>query len=1114
MVEKKRRFSASKQSGTADPATPVVISPDKFDAVIFDMDGVVTKTAIIHTSAWKETFDKLLEMRSGKGFRPFTQDDYLKYVDGKPREDGVRDFLQSRGISLPAGTKDDEPGFDTAQAVGTYKNRRFLELLRTRGVESYETTVALIRALQASHFKIAVVTASRNGEEILEASHTSELFEAKVDGNVAEKLGLPGKPNPDTFLEAALRLGVSPGKAVVVEDAAAGVEAGHRGDFGLVIGVARSNDVELLKEHGADVVVQDLSEVSVSGDRTNIGPGTAWSDMDITDENWVLSYDEFSPELEKQRESMCAVGNGYFCTRAAAPESEDDGIHYPGTYLAGGYDRITLAASGKEFEQEQLVNLPNWLSLTFKLDDDEWFNLANVEILKYQQRLDMRAGFVNREIKFRDKQGHESTLLQKWFVHMDEFHLAALETKITSHNWSGKVTIRSAIDGRVINNGTTSMSRPSQHLHTVHASAEDSTILLETVTNQSKLVVAQAARHRIIGEKKNSKWNSRNFVEASYVAQELETDISPRGTITFHKTVSLYTSRDSAISEAGLAAREAVAEAPSFNSLLNSQILAWRNLWRQFDLFIETTEAHSKIMPSLLLHFNSFHALQTASPNILDLDVGLPARGWTGEGYEGHIFWDDLFMFPFINLRTPTVTEALLKYRYRRLDAARKIAKSFGAKGARFPWQSGSDGREETKFLWFPERNLWKFDSTHLQVHVNVSIAYNIWQYYQVTTNLDFIHAYGAEMMFEIARFFATFAKYNKERDRYELHGVVGPDEWHIGYAETDGGGIKNNAYTNIMVAWCLARALELLQVMPHDHREEIREHLRISDEEVATWDKISRTMYVPMIDKFVIEQFEGYEKLAEFPWKQDGQLDTDRVQQVLESQLGNLNQYKVSKQADVLMLFYVFSNDELYELFDRLGYTFSPEMMHRNIEYYLPRTANLSTLSRVAHAWVLSKLDRLGCWSLWKTDKDQELWPTEHNHGVPQSWDIFNEALSSDFTEVGHGSTGEGIHLAAMAGAIDIVQRCYTGIVTRGDVLWLNPQLPSALTKLSFYLHYRDQALAIEISHTTMRIAARHSSANPITIGFDGQTYKLNAGEMKEFDLTKCTYIHESKAA
>lgn len=249
----------------------VAISKSEVDAVIFDLDGVVTKTATVHAAAWKRLFDEYLEQRAareGGSFQPFdADDDYRHYVDGKPRYDGVVSFLESRGISLPYGQPDDPPGRETVCGLGNRKNQYFLEHLREHGVDVYQSTVEFVHDLKVRGIKAAIISASKNCTEVLKATDISGLFDAKVDGVDADELGLAGKPDPAVFLEAARRLGVTAERAVVVEDAIAGVQAGRDGHFGLVIGVNRSPKRGVLKENGADIEVADLSEVVVANER-------------------------------------------------------------------------------------------------------------------------------------------------------------------------------------------------------------------------------------------------------------------------------------------------------------------------------------------------------------------------------------------------------------------------------------------------------------------------------------------------------------------------------------------------------------------------------------------------------------------------------------------------------------------------------------------------------------------------------------------------------------------------------------------------------------------------------------------------------------------------------
>ena len=243
------------------------VSIGEYDAWLFDLDGVVTDTASVHAAAWKGMFDGYLEEvseREGSPFVPFEVDpDYFRYVDGKPRYDGVDAFLRSRGIVLRWGTPEDAPSMETVCGLGNRKNTAFNEVLRTRGAEVFSSSVDLIRELRSRGARVAVVTSSKNGEAVLAATGLLDLFDVRVDGNVSAERKLAGKPAPDTFEEAARMLGAPPERAVVVADAISGVMAGRAGGFGLVVGVARGEDPEVLRGSGADLVVRDLAELEL-----------------------------------------------------------------------------------------------------------------------------------------------------------------------------------------------------------------------------------------------------------------------------------------------------------------------------------------------------------------------------------------------------------------------------------------------------------------------------------------------------------------------------------------------------------------------------------------------------------------------------------------------------------------------------------------------------------------------------------------------------------------------------------------------------------------------------------------------------------------------------------
>src|SRR6516162_4449274 len=253
------------ENSSPQPKSKCVIRREEYDAVLFDLDGVITNTAEVHAACWKKMFDEYLQNRAtqkGEGFRPFdVVTDYRLYVDGKPRFDGVRDFLTSRNIQLPEGGPEDSPEAETVGGLGNRKNDLVNKIIEGEGVVPYEGSVELIHQLRGQGFKIAVVTSSQNCSAVLKAAKLEGFFNAQVDGNTIHAQHLAGKPAPDTFLMGAKLLGIDPARAIVIEDAISGVEAGRAGNFGLVIGVARKGNADELSHHGADLVVNDLKEL-------------------------------------------------------------------------------------------------------------------------------------------------------------------------------------------------------------------------------------------------------------------------------------------------------------------------------------------------------------------------------------------------------------------------------------------------------------------------------------------------------------------------------------------------------------------------------------------------------------------------------------------------------------------------------------------------------------------------------------------------------------------------------------------------------------------------------------------------------------------------------------
>ncbi|MBD0691567.1 glycoside hydrolase family 65 protein [Streptomyces sp. CBMA123] len=787
---------------------------------------------------------------------------------------------------------------------------------------------------------------------------------------------------------------------------------------------------------------------------------------------WTLRYQGFDPGEEGLREALCAVGNGYLVSRGAAPESVADGVHYPGTYLAGCYDQAESTVAGRTVSNEDLVNGPNWLPLTFRPAGGTWFTGPPAE---QTLELDLRRGVLTRRALVVDALGRRTGLVQRRLASQAQPHLLALESTFTPENWSGPLEVRSGLDGDVANTGVRRYrGLTERHLTPAGQGVDDIGLLwLESEAIGSPLRIALCARtsaDRMPGGRARVTTECR----VGWAAHLLTLNAVRGEPVTVTKTVAVYTSHDRAIETPLRASRQLAAEAGAFAQLLAQHTLRWEELWRRCRIEADFDGAGP-------LHLNLFHLLQTYSEHSVDLDVGIPARGLHGEAYRGHVFWDELFVLRLFNLRFPELARAVLRYRHRRLDAARREAHSLGLRGAAYPWQSAADGREESQQLHLnPLSGRWLPDHSHLQRHVGSAVAYNIWQYYQSTGDRDFLATAGTEMLLEIARFWSSAAVHDPARGHWSIRGVLGPDEYHDAYPWADRPGLDDNAYTNVLASWVLARAQDALDVLPGHRRDELRERLALDDRELDRWQDVGRHLHVPFHEG-VLSQFDGYERLAELDWEgyRRRYPDLRRLDRILEAEGDTVNRYQVSKQADALMLWFLFSAREVRDLLRRLGHPAGHELLRRTTHYYLRRTVHGSTLSSVVHAWVLTRSDRRA------------------------SWHHFRDALVADLRDSQLGTTAEGVHLGAMAGAVDLLQRCYTGLEVREDALWLDPHLPSALGRLELDLRYRGHwGLTIAVDRRTVTVSLREDRQEPVRIRVRGAEATIRPGGTRRFHL------------
>ncbi|WP_372623587.1 hypothetical protein [Falsiroseomonas sp.] len=442
------------------------------------------------------------------------------------------------------------------------------------------------------------------------------------------------------------------------------------------------------------------------------------------------------------------------------------------------------------------------------------------------------------------------------------------------------------------------------------------------------------------------------------------------------------------------------------------------------------------------------------------LQAGMPARGWQ-EAYHGQVFWDEIFVQPFLATRFPELARSLLLYRCARLDAAREAARRHGFAGAMFPWRSARSGREETpRRQPNPLSGRWMPDHTRLQRHIGAAIAYNIWQYALVTGDEEFLVSHGTEVILEIARFFVSAASFDPALGRWRIRGVVGPDEYHGAYPGAETPGIDDNAYTNVMAAWTLRLAMQLLDRLPSAARHALCDRLRIGAEEPALWDAVARGLRLAFHAHGRLEQFDGFGTLR--PLDQQAiaeQHPGERVDWVLEGRGETADAYQVVKQADTFMLPYLLPGAELDEVVHGMGYRLPPDALRRTADHDLARTTHDSSLSRVVWAGALARLDPAASWRLFR------------HEAVPD-----HDATSAS-------AAADGLHLGAMAGVMDVLQRHYLGFRVQADAIMLDPAPPPELGHVRLGLRCRFGAFALDWSGSVLTLHSDPSNPAPVKV-------------------------------
>ena len=719
------------------------------------------------------------------------------------------------------------------------------------------------------------------------------------------------------------------------------------------------------------------------------------------DRNFTVREEIFNPAEIHHKETIFTIGNGYLSTRGTFEEG------FPGeryaTLIHGVFDDAPVFFS-------ELANAPNWTSVDIRMAGER-FSLAFGQILHYERWLDLSSGLLTRLVRWRSPKGRTSELRFERFASLADPHVLCLRVSITPLDFSGDIEIQAGLNGGEDTLGLL-------HWFWISQQTADRSAVLLTRTRSTEIQLGIAMRLDVQGGRDPSRagWDVKNHPTLVAAWKGVQGEA-----LQAEKIVTLFTSRD--VEDPMETARQKLEHIPTagWDSLLAAHMQAWRREWEICDVLVDG-DADAQ----LALRFNIFQLLIAAPRS--DEFVSIGAKTLSGFGYRGHAFWDtEIFMLPFFTYTRPEIANNLLSYRWHTLPGARRKAQANGFRGAQYAWESAATGDEVTPTWLLHPRDrtqlvrIWTGD---IEIHVSADIVYAIIQYWQATGDDVFMIERGAEIILDTARFWASRAEWNAEKNRYEFNDVIGPDEYHDH--------VDNNAFTNYIARWHLLKAQELAGWMRANAPEALQnlfQRLETGPGELDRWAEVAAKIYCPFDPKTeLIEQFEGYLN------RQDVNLaDYAGRNESMQFLLGieGVNQTQVIKQPDVLMLFYL-----LPELFDE-------QTVRANYNYYTPRTDHTygSSLGPAIQAIMACKVGE-----------------------VEAAYEHFRRAAHADLYDV-RGNAGDGIHGASAGGLWQAVVFGFAGLRLTSEGWTTNPQLPDGWKRLAFKFCYHGQLQAVDIS-------------------------------------------------
>ncbi|WP_461201340.1 glycoside hydrolase family 65 protein [Anoxybacillus sp. TBDG-1] len=759
--------------------------------------------------------------------------------------------------------------------------------------------------------------------------------------------------------------------------------------------------------------------------------------------NWIVSEVQFNPYALGKCEAIMALGNGYMGLRSATEESYVGQVR--NLFVAGTFNQFD------EYEVTELPNAPDVVELDIWLNGEK-FSLEKGKIIHYRRDLNIKDAELVRHVIWENARGEQFEFMFRRFVSLKNLHLIGMKVEMKPLNCAANIHITSGINGQMTNSG-------AQHFHEGEKRIFDKTYLqLIQTTTESKIDFVVNATHRYMIDGKEIEKDPRMAIDRRKVFIQVAFDVKQGETLTFEKLANVYTSRDKAYDHDAYSLdvmrQEALSDLKEeakkgYDALFAENVSEWKKRWEQMNITIESENEFDQ----LAIRFAHYHLIIMTPAH--DARFGVAAKGLTGEGYKGHSFWDtEIFILPFFTYTFPHIARSLLEYRYNTIEGARRKAKANGYEGAMYPWESAFTGDEVTP-VWgavdIVTGKATKIWSGFIEQHITSDIAFAVWQYYKVTGDEDFMKRCGYEMLFDTATFWASRLEWNEEKKQYHINDVIGPDE----YKEH----VNNNAFTNYMAHWNIETAIRYYEKLKETNPallDALHEKIGVH-ESYKKWKEKVDLIYLPQPreEDLVIPQDDTY--LTKQIIDLTKYKKQTRVGTIFEDyNLEQVNNIQVSKQADIMVLFYLLENK------------FSQEVKRANWSYYEPKTLHDSSLSLSTHCILASDMD------------DREL-----------AYALFEQAARIDLGP-NMKSSDHGMHTASIGGVWQSVVCGFGGVRMLDGKLRIHPKLPKQWKKLSFPIYWRGDRLEVTVTHEQLVVKKVTNVHDAVTFDVFGTAYEV----------------------